>query len=191
MFMLEPPVEKGGEGEEPGEPVTFRRPGGTPEEVTGGGSFRTAPALDGAGRYTDTLQPGETVFYRVDLTWGQAMAHEVMAAEGPAARRGGGPPDTAAPDPRPRRSRPRRAARPRVPAPGAATAVLRFPAATTVKTLAGLSDMNGLDDAAAAPRAGRGSGSPFSRAFARNFNTVADGDPYCRKAGGKGDFRTR
>lgn len=88
VFMLEPPVEKGGEGERPGAPVSFRQPDGAPEEVTGGGSFSTAPVLDGAGQYTDTLQPGETVFYRVDLAWGQAMAHEVVAAEGPPAMLG-------------------------------------------------------------------------------------------------------
>lgn len=68
--------------------MSFRQPDGAPEEVTGGGSFSTAPVLDGAGQYTDTLQPGETVFYRVDLAWGQAMAHEVVAAEGPSAMLG-------------------------------------------------------------------------------------------------------
>lgn len=54
---------------------------GTPADsetpVTGGGSFGTATTLDGSGRYTDTLRPGEYVFYRVQLNWGQGLAYRV------------------------------------------------------------------------------------------------------------------
>ncbi|WP_435592344.1 vWA domain-containing protein [Nocardia sp. bgisy118] len=48
---------------------------GTP--VTGAGSFTEAVTLDGSGRYADTLRPGEYVFYRVRLGWGQGLAYRV------------------------------------------------------------------------------------------------------------------
>ncbi|MCP2294635.1 hypothetical protein APR11_001042 [Nocardia amikacinitolerans] len=33
--------------------------------------------LEGSSRYTDTLRPGEYVFYRVRLNWGQGLAYRV------------------------------------------------------------------------------------------------------------------
>lgn len=58
-------------------PTVFTEPvgGGTP--AVGGGSFNVATELDGSGRYTDTLQTGEFVFYKVELDWGQGLAYRV------------------------------------------------------------------------------------------------------------------
>ncbi|HEY3502054.1 MAG TPA: VWA domain-containing protein [Actinocatenispora sp.] len=58
-------------------PVRFTTPGGTPKAVTGGGSYNVAATLDGSGSYTDTLQRGEYVYYRVKLRWGQGLAYRV------------------------------------------------------------------------------------------------------------------
>ncbi|WP_231569409.1 vWA domain-containing protein [Prescottella defluvii] len=58
-------------------PTTFVEPVGAGTPVAGGGSFNVATELDGSGRYTDTLQPGEFVFYRVKLDWGQGLAYRV------------------------------------------------------------------------------------------------------------------
>ncbi|NNH73866.1 VWA domain-containing protein [Nocardia uniformis] len=55
----------------------FVEPTGDPTPVTGGGSFNVATTLDDSGRYTDTLRPGEYVFYRVRLNWGQGLAYRV------------------------------------------------------------------------------------------------------------------
>lgn len=47
------------------------RASGTPEPVIGGTSFNDAPTLV-PGVYADTLRPGEQLFYRVPVDWGQA-----------------------------------------------------------------------------------------------------------------------
>ncbi|QKT11628.1 VWA domain-containing protein [Rhodococcus sp. W8901] len=60
-----------------GSPTTFVEPVGSGTPAAGGGSFNVATELDGSGRYTDTLQPGEFVFYRVKLDWGQGLAYRV------------------------------------------------------------------------------------------------------------------
>ncbi|MEV6135393.1 VWA domain-containing protein [Nocardia sp. NPDC051990] len=60
-----------------GPPTTFVEPSGTDTSVSGGSSFTVAGTLPGSGRYTDTLQPGEFVFYRVRLDWGQGLAYRV------------------------------------------------------------------------------------------------------------------
>lgn len=57
--------------------TAFAEPTGAGTPVTGGGSFNVATTLDGPGRYTDTLRPGEYVFYRVRLDWGQGLAYRV------------------------------------------------------------------------------------------------------------------
>lgn len=57
-------------------PTDFTEPSGTATPVTGGGSFNTAAILNG-GRYTDTIQQGEFVFYRVRLDWGRSLAYRV------------------------------------------------------------------------------------------------------------------
>ncbi|NUP48835.1 MAG: VWA domain-containing protein [Catenulispora sp.] len=57
--------------------TTFTPPSGTTHPVTGGGSFGTAATLPGTGHYGDVLQYGEDVFYRVHLSWGQALAWRV------------------------------------------------------------------------------------------------------------------
>ncbi|MBP2370639.1 vWA domain-containing protein [Pseudonocardia parietis] len=54
-----------------------------PVPAAGGGSFATAGVLDGSGSYTDTLQRGEFVFYRVRLDWGRSLAYRVRFAETP------------------------------------------------------------------------------------------------------------
>lgn len=59
----------------------FTDPGGPAVPVTGGGSFTVAATLDGSGRYTDTVQSGEYVFYRVKLDWGQGLAYRVHFGE--------------------------------------------------------------------------------------------------------------
>jgi Ca-activated chloride channel family protein len=58
-------------------PPAFVEPQGRPRPVVGGGSFNVAGALDGSGSYTDTVQRGEFVFYRVQLDWGQGFAYRV------------------------------------------------------------------------------------------------------------------
>ncbi|MFE3443297.1 VWA domain-containing protein [Nocardia sp. NPDC059180] len=79
---IEPAVTDPGEAAEPA-PVTFTAPDGPMVPVTGGGSFNVAATLPESGRYTDTLQRGEFVFYRVKLDWGQALAYRVRFAETP------------------------------------------------------------------------------------------------------------
>ncbi|MFD4192784.1 vWA domain-containing protein [Amycolatopsis thermoflava] len=57
--------------------TAFTEPTGSGTPVAGGGSFNVAAPLTGSGRYTDTLQRGEYVFYRVKLGWGQGLAYRV------------------------------------------------------------------------------------------------------------------
>lgn len=57
--------------------ATAGTPTGTPTAVTGGGSFNVAAALASSGRYADTLQRGEVVYYRVRLGWGHSLAYTV------------------------------------------------------------------------------------------------------------------
>lgn len=64
-------------------PVTFTEPNGPAAPAVGGGSFNVAADLPAAGRYSDTLQRGEFVFYRVKLDWGQGLAYRVRFAETP------------------------------------------------------------------------------------------------------------
>ncbi|MFE6925251.1 VWA domain-containing protein [Nocardia sp. NPDC057663] len=61
--------------------TTFAAPAGPAEPVSGGGSFTVATALDGSGKYTDTIQSGEYVFYKVRLNWGQGLAYRVRFTE--------------------------------------------------------------------------------------------------------------
>ncbi|MEV0764988.1 VWA domain-containing protein [Nocardia sp. NPDC050435] len=58
-------------------PVDFTTPPGPARPVVGGGSFNVATALPGSGLYSDTLQRGEFVFYRVRAEWGQGLAYRV------------------------------------------------------------------------------------------------------------------
>ncbi|HLT03125.1 MAG TPA: hypothetical protein VK001_13140, partial [Geminicoccaceae bacterium] len=69
-------------GPEPDEtPTAMAEQTGPAVPVVGGGSFAVAPELPGSGRYTDVLQRGETVFYRVRLDWGQGLAYRVRYDE--------------------------------------------------------------------------------------------------------------
>ncbi|MEV0336791.1 VWA domain-containing protein [Nocardia sp. NPDC050717] len=61
--------------------IEFADPAGPAEPVSGGGSFTVATPLDGSGEYTDTIQNGEYVFYKVRLDWGQGLAYRVRFAE--------------------------------------------------------------------------------------------------------------
>ncbi|MFD6391467.1 VWA domain-containing protein [Nocardia sp. NPDC060259] len=61
--------------------TSFAAPAGPAEPVSGGGSFTVATTLDGSGKYTDTIQNGEYVFYKVRLNWGQGLAYRVRFAE--------------------------------------------------------------------------------------------------------------
>ncbi|MFD0363286.1 VWA domain-containing protein [Nocardia sp. GCM10030253] len=61
--------------------TAFTEPSGARTAATGGGSFNVASELPGSGTYTDTLRPGEFVFYRVRLNWGQGLAYRVHYAE--------------------------------------------------------------------------------------------------------------
>jgi Ca-activated chloride channel family protein len=81
LFGLEPEVS-GDPGPAPAsEVIEYANPGGPPRPVTGGGSFGTAATLDGAGHYTDVVRPGEYVFYRIRLDWGQALAYRLRYAD--------------------------------------------------------------------------------------------------------------
>ncbi|WP_328400087.1 vWA domain-containing protein [Nocardia sp. NBC_00403] len=61
--------------------TTFTEPIGARTTATGGGSFNVASTLTGSGSYADTLRPGEFVFYRVRLNWGQGLAYRVHYGE--------------------------------------------------------------------------------------------------------------
>ncbi len=82
LVGVEPPVADAGPVAILPKP-TFVEPPGPARPVVGGGSFNVAGALDGSGSYTDTLQRGEFVFYRVRLDWGQALAYRVRYGETP------------------------------------------------------------------------------------------------------------
>ncbi|MEU7632446.1 VWA domain-containing protein [Nocardia sp. NPDC049220] len=58
-------------------PTAFAEQAGAGTPTIGGGSFNVATPLTATGRYTDTLRPGEFVFYRVRLDWGQGLAYQV------------------------------------------------------------------------------------------------------------------
>ncbi|MFI5718292.1 VWA domain-containing protein [Nocardia sp. NPDC051750] len=78
---VEPAVTDAGPAAGP--PVEFTAPDGPTAPIVGGGSFHTAAELPGSGRYTDTVQRGEFVFYRVKLEWGQGLAYRVRFADIP------------------------------------------------------------------------------------------------------------
>ena len=73
---VEPAVTDPGPAADP-RPVEFSAPATPVVPVVGGGSFNVATDLPGAGRYTDTVQRGEFVFYRLKVDWGQGLAYRV------------------------------------------------------------------------------------------------------------------
>jgi Ca-activated chloride channel family protein len=73
---LEPPVTDAGPAAAP-LPVAYTEPTGPDQPVTGGGSFGTAATLAGSGRYTDGIQFGEFVYFRIRVDWGQGVAYRV------------------------------------------------------------------------------------------------------------------
>jgi Ca-activated chloride channel homolog len=77
LIGLEPPLTGSAGPEGTGDHVRFEAPAGPEKPVVGGGSFTTAPTLDGSGRYTDTVFEGEMVFYRIRLEWGQGLAYRM------------------------------------------------------------------------------------------------------------------
>ncbi|MEV6279936.1 VWA domain-containing protein [Nocardia sp. NPDC051832] len=74
---LEAPVSDAGAPPAATTPVAFTTPGGPAQPVVGGGSFNVASTLGGSGRYSDILQRGEFVFYKVKVEWGQGLAYRV------------------------------------------------------------------------------------------------------------------
>jgi Ca-activated chloride channel family protein len=62
---------------EPAPPVTVS---GQARPVTGSGSFIDAPVLAN-GVYTDRIRPGEEVYYRVPVTWGQRLVARLRLPE--------------------------------------------------------------------------------------------------------------
>ncbi|WP_194818640.1 VWA domain-containing protein [Nocardia sp. XZ_19_385] len=74
---LESPVSDAGPPPAATIPVEFTTPAGPVQPVVGGGSFNVATTLDGSGLYSDTMQRGEFVFYKVKLEWGQGLAYRV------------------------------------------------------------------------------------------------------------------
>ncbi|MGW2859824.1 hypothetical protein [Streptomyces sp. SDr-06] len=62
-------------------------PTGTARGAHGGTGFHDAPAL-ADGRWSDTIRPGETLFYRVPLDWGQQLFARGGLGSLPAAKDG-------------------------------------------------------------------------------------------------------
>jgi Ca-activated chloride channel homolog len=81
LIGLEPPLTGDAGPEGTGDHVRFEAPAGPDKPVVGGGSFTTAPTLDGPGRYTDTVFEGEMVFYRIRLDWGQGLAFRMRLGQ--------------------------------------------------------------------------------------------------------------
>ncbi|MGW4533239.1 vWA domain-containing protein [Nocardia sp. NPDC004340] len=79
IFAIEPGVTDPGPAAA-AKPTTFVEQSGPGTPVSGGASFTVAADLPGAGRYTDVVRPGEFVFYRVHLDWGQALSYRVNYA---------------------------------------------------------------------------------------------------------------
>jgi Ca-activated chloride channel homolog len=74
---LEPPVT-GDEGPPADDTaVEFAEPRADQAPVVGGGSFNDAAELPGSGSYTDRIQHGEYLVYKVDVGWGQGLACQV------------------------------------------------------------------------------------------------------------------
>ncbi|GAA5050821.1 vWA domain-containing protein [Nocardia callitridis] len=76
LVGIEPAVTDPGPATATGD-SPFTEPTGEPTAAVGGGSFNVAGTLPSSGSYTDTLQRGEFVFYRVRLDWGQGLAYRV------------------------------------------------------------------------------------------------------------------
>ncbi|WP_169814733.1 vWA domain-containing protein [Nocardia crassostreae] len=77
VIGIEPALAGSGGPEEVGALPEYTTPTTPAVPVVGGGSFTVAAALPGSGVYTDALQYGELVFYKVKLDWGQALAYRV------------------------------------------------------------------------------------------------------------------
>ncbi len=76
LVGIEPAVSEPGP-EHVDTPTAMVEPAGPAVPVIGGGSFKVASTLPDSGRYTDVLQRGELVYYRVRLDWGQGLAYRV------------------------------------------------------------------------------------------------------------------
>ncbi|GCD92512.1 hypothetical protein [Embleya hyalina] len=80
QVMLEPQALDRGPAE--GGIAQYTEPGGPDRPAPGGGSFASAASLPGSGHYTDTIAPGEWVFYRVRLDWGQSLSFQTRVGGG-------------------------------------------------------------------------------------------------------------
>lgn len=79
LLRIEPPLA-GSQGE-PAQTnlVGFaQEPTGAVRPTRAGGSFNEATELTGSGRFGDTVNYGEELFYRVKLDWGQGLAYRVV-----------------------------------------------------------------------------------------------------------------
>ncbi len=76
LFGIEPAATDAGAASST-TPTAFTAPTGPAIPIAGGGSFNAAATLNGSGSFSDTLQRGEFVFYRVKLDWGQGLAYRV------------------------------------------------------------------------------------------------------------------
>ncbi|MEV6279937.1 VWA domain-containing protein [Nocardia sp. NPDC051832] len=85
LVGVEPGVVDAGPAPDP-TPTAFAVPATPFEPVVGGGSFNVAAELGGSGRYTDIVQRGEFVFYKVKVEWGQGLAYRVRFLETPTQR---------------------------------------------------------------------------------------------------------
>ncbi|WP_188450434.1 vWA domain-containing protein [Knoellia flava] len=83
LVMEEPPVEDADALPAPDEtePATPAPAPAAPRPVVGGVSFSSAPQIT-PGSWTETFVPGETIFYRVPVTWGQRIALSVLPTPG-------------------------------------------------------------------------------------------------------------
>lgn len=81
---LEPPVRG---KQSAGTSLPYSDRGGADQPIAGSGSFSTATELPAAGHYVDSIQHGETLFFRVHLQWGQGLSYrlryEPLSANGP------------------------------------------------------------------------------------------------------------
>lgn len=80
IIGLEPPVTAD-HGPQAGSEVAYAEPGGARTRLVGGASFATAATVERPGHYRDVLRPGEFVFFRVRLEWGQGLAYRMRVGD--------------------------------------------------------------------------------------------------------------
>ncbi len=77
LYVLEPPLAPGtAPSPLPEVPLGPVNDASSPQQVRGSGSFGDATTV-GSGTYRDAIRPGETVFFRVPVGWGQRLQYDV------------------------------------------------------------------------------------------------------------------